>query len=73
MLAVSAALCGCSDFLNDNRYPMSQQTVNDAFWSNPTNVQNQINYFYEDFTGYGNAFSTNGTFYYSWQIGRAHV
>lgn len=66
MLAVSAALCGCSDFLNDNRYPMSQQTVNDAFWSNPTNVQNQINYFYEDFTGYGNAFSTNGTFYYSW-------
>lgn len=66
MLAASAALCGCSDFLNDNRFPMSQQTVNDTFWSNPTNVQNQINYFYEDFTGYGNAFSTDGTFYYSW-------
>lgn len=66
MLATVAALSGCSDFLNDNRYPMSQQTVNDSFWSNPTNVQNQINYFYEDFTGYGNGTSTNGTFYYSW-------
>lgn len=66
MLASVAALSGCGDFLNDNRFPMSQQTVNDEFWSNPTNVQNQINYFYEDFTGYGNGVSTNGTFYYSW-------
>ncbi|MBO4978056.1 MAG: RagB/SusD family nutrient uptake outer membrane protein [Muribaculaceae bacterium] len=60
------SLTSCNDFLNDNRFPMSQQTVNSDFWSNETNVQNQINYFYEDFAGYGNGSSTNGTFYYSW-------
>ncbi len=60
------SLSSCEDFLNDNRFPMSQQTVNADFWSNETNVQNQINRFYEDFTGYGNGSSTNGTFYYSW-------
>lgn len=66
LLSVGAALSGCNDFLNDNRFPMSQQTVNSAFWSNITNVQNQINYFYNDFNGYGNGISTNGTFYYKW-------
>lgn len=65
-MAVGAALSGCNDFLNDNRFPMSQQTVNAEFWSNSSNVQNQINYFYEDFAGYGDRASTNGTFYYSW-------
>lgn len=65
-MAVGAALSGCNDFLNDNRLPMSQQTVNAEFWGIAANVQNQINYFYEDFAGYGNGSSTNGTFYYSW-------
>ncbi len=66
MLAVagSLALTSCDDFLNDNRYPLSSQTVNSEFWSNAENVQNQINYFYEDFSGYGNG-SGSGTFYYS--------
>lgn len=57
------ATTSCDDFLNDNRYPLSQQTVNPEFWSNPVNVQNQINYFYEDYTGYGNG-SGGGTFYW---------
>lgn len=67
MLAVAgvASLTSCDDFLNDNRYPMSSQTVNSTFWSNTENVQNQINYFYEDWTGYGNG-SGSGTFYWSW-------
>lgn len=63
MAAIS--LTGCNDFLNDNRYPLSSQTVNSEFWSNPENVQNQINYFYEDYSGYGNG-TGGGTFYWSW-------
>ncbi len=67
MLAVagSLALTSCDDFLNDNRYPKSSQVVNTEFWSNTENVQNQINYFYEDYSGYGNG-SGSGTFYWSW-------
>ncbi|MDO4319380.1 MAG: RagB/SusD family nutrient uptake outer membrane protein [Bacteroidales bacterium] len=62
---VGASLTGCEDFLNDNRYPLSQQTVNSEFWSNPENVQNQVNYFYQDFLGYGNG-TGSGDFYFKW-------
>ena len=58
-------MTSCDDFLNDNRYPLSQQTVNAEFWNNSVNVQNQINYFYEDYSGYGNG-AGGGTFYWSW-------
>ena len=51
-LAGAVAMTSCDDFLNDNRYPLSQQTVNAEFWNNSVNVQNQINYFYEDYSGY---------------------
>ena len=69
-LAVAAAMSmtSCSDFLNDNRYPLSSQTVNSEFWSNSVNVENQISTFYNDYYGYGNRASTNGTFYYSWLV-----
>lgn len=62
---VGASLTGCEDFLNDNRYPLSQQTVNAEFWSNPENVQNQVNYFYQDYLGYGNG-TGSGNFYFKW-------
>ncbi|MDE6160677.1 MAG: RagB/SusD family nutrient uptake outer membrane protein, partial [Muribaculaceae bacterium] len=74
-VAVTAVLAttSCDDFLNDNRFPLSSQTVNKEFWSNSVNVQNQINYFYEDYSGYGNG-SGSGSFYWSWlsddQVGR---
>lgn len=58
-------LTGCNDFLDDNRYPMSSQVVNPEFWSNTVNVDNQINSFYEDFTGYGNG-TGYGVFYFKW-------
>ena len=64
-LAGAVAMTSCDDFLNDNRYPLSQQTVNAEFWNNSVNVQNQINYFYEDYSGYGNG-AGGGTFYWSW-------
>lgn len=63
------AVCGlgltsCDDFLNDNRFPESKQTVNAEFWSNAVNVENQINYFYENFVGYGNGTGA-GNFYWN--------
>ena len=61
---LGASLTSCEDFLNDNRDPMSQQTVNAAFWANPTNVENQLNYFYETFTGYGNG-TGQGNYYFT--------
>lgn len=61
---LGASLTSCEDFLNDNRDPMSQQTVNPAFWGNPTNVENQLNYFYETFTGYGNG-TGQGNYYFA--------
>ena len=64
IVAMGLAATSCDDFLNDNRYPMSQQTVNPEFWSNPVNVENQINYFYQDYLGYGNGTGT-GAFYFT--------
>lgn len=61
---LGASLTSCDDFLNDNREPKSQQTVNPAFWANPTNVENQLNYFYETFTGYGNG-TNSGDYYFN--------
>lgn len=65
IVAVGIAATGCDDFLNENRFPLSQQVANKDFWSNTVSVQNQINYFYQDFAGYGNGTGTNGTFYFT--------
>lgn len=78
-LAVAAAMSmtSCSDFLDDNRLPLSSQTANPEFWSSSVNVDNQISTFYNDYYGYGNRASTNGTFYFSWlsddQCGRHSI
>ena len=60
---VAATLSSCDDLLNDNRYPQSIQTSNVEYWSNPSNVLGQCNYFYETFSGYGNG-SGSGEFYF---------
>lgn len=64
--ALGLSTVSCDDFINDNRYPLSQQIVNPAFWNNSVNVQNQVNYFYENFLGYGNA-AGYGDFYFNTQ------
>lgn len=64
LAVIGASLTSCDDFLDDNRDPMSQQTVNSTFWSNPVNVENQLNYFYETFVGYGNG-TALGNFYFT--------
>lgn len=62
---VGLSFTSCDDFLNDNRYPLSTQTNSPVFWNSPDNVQNEINYFYNDFLGYGNG-TGSGNFYFKW-------
>ena len=66
-IAVAAAMAttSCDDFINDNRFPISTLTNSSSFWSSAPTVQTQINYFYEDYSGYGNG-SGSGSFYWSW-------
>lgn len=62
---VGATFTGCDNFIDENRFPLSTQTNNRGYWSNPENVQSQINYFYQDFLGYGNG-TGSGAFYFTW-------
>ena len=58
----ATALVGCDDFIDDNRYPLDQQTSNPTYWNNAANVTNQCNTFYNQYSGYGNSGSL-GWFY----------
>lgn len=58
----TTALVGCDDFIDDNRYPLDQQTSNHTYWNNASNVTNQCNTFYNQYIGYGNSGSL-GWFY----------
>ena len=62
-LAVTT-LASCDDFIEDNRYPLDEQTNSPQYWNNAANVENQCNAFYNNYAGYGNGTSTNGWFYY---------
>lgn len=65
-LAVAIAvtpLVSCDDFIEDNRYPLDEQTNSPAYWNNASNVTNQCNTFYNNYTGYGNGNGT-GWFYF---------
>lgn len=64
LATIGASFTACDDFLDDNRYPLSKQVVNDEFWNNTVNVENQLNYFYEAFLGYGNG-AGYGDFYFN--------
>ena len=58
----TTSLVGCDDFIDDNRYPLDQQTSNPTYWNNASNVTNQCNTFYNQYIGYGNSGSL-GWFY----------
>ena len=58
----TTALVGCDDFIDDSRYPLDQQTSNPTYWNNASNVTNQCNTFYNQYSGYGNSGSL-GWFY----------
>ena len=63
-LALAAvSMASCDDFLDDNRYPLDEQTNNPEFWNNASNVDGQVYAFYNNFTGYGNG-GGQGLFYF---------
>lgn len=53
-------LVSCNDLLDKD--PLDKQTNNPAYWSTESNVQGQVNKFYESFVGYGTG--TDGLFYF---------
>ena len=61
-LAVTT-LASCDDFIEDNRYPLDEQTNSPQYWNNAANVENQCNAFYNNYTGYGNG-TGKGWFYF---------
>lgn len=56
------SLASCNDFLDDNRYPLSEQTNTAVYWDNESNVAKQCDDLYVNFTGYGD--SGYGLFYF---------
>lgn len=45
-------LSSCDHLLNENRYPLDQQTNNPNYWNNEDNVAKQVNALYPVFVGY---------------------
>ena len=57
-------LTSCNDFLDENRYPSTQEISNPAFWSNEALVEQECNTLYNYISGYGSG-GTGGEFYFS--------
>lgn len=65
LTAVSFAcmtFASCDHFLNENRYPLDEQTDNAKYWNNESNVSKQCDNLYVNYTGYGD--SGSGLFYF---------
>ena len=58
------SLASCDDFLDNNRYPLTSEASNPEFWSNESLVEQECNYMYNFFSGYGRGNSL-GEFYFS--------
>lgn len=57
------SLTGCNDFLDDNRYPVTEIINTPEYWSNPSNAQLQVDRFTDELSqGYGT--DQNGWFYF---------
>lgn len=56
ILAVAGlSFSSCDDFLDTDRYPLTSIADSPDYWNNTSNVDNQCNSLYENFSGYGNA------------------
>lgn len=64
MFVAGMSMTGCNDFLDDNRWPLDQQTDTPEYWNNVVNVQAQTNTLYGYYLGYGNGTSWVNNFYY---------
>lgn len=58
------SLSSCNHLLEDNRYPLDQQTNTPEYWNTSANVELQINFLYYYYLGYGNTTSWVNNFYY---------
>ena len=64
LAAAGLSMASCNQFLDDNRWPLDEQTNNPAYWNNDVNVEAQINTLYGYYLGYGNGSSWTNDFYY---------
>lgn len=76
------AFASCNDFLDDNRYPQTEEINSPQFWNNETNVEREANLFLSTIKGYGQyraniqstTLSGQGEFYFATlsddQVGR---
>ncbi len=62
---MAVGLAACNDFLDENRYPIDEQSNNPAYWSNTDNCDTQIAAFYNLFTGYGTTGNDSGFYFQS--------
>lgn len=79
---MGASFASCDDFLDDNRYPQTEEVDIPEFWSNEANVEREANLFLSTLKGYGNyraniqntTISGQGDFYFATlsddQVGR---
>lgn len=79
---MGASFASCDDFLDDNRYPQTEEVDIPEFWSNEANVEREANLFLSTLKGYGNyraniqskSISGQGDFYFATlsddQVGR---
>lgn len=61
MLGAAVALTSCNDLLDGDPY---DEFTKDNFFTSETNVQQFANYFYSEFSGYGNS-GSYGNFYFN--------
>ena len=64
LVAGSLAVTSCDDFLDDNRYPTTEETDNPVYWNNVDNIKLQCDQMLSYFPGYATG-SSYGEFYFN--------
>lgn len=64
LVAGSLAVASCDDFLDDNRYPLTEETDNPVYWNNVDNIKLQCDQMLNYFTGYATG-ASYGEFYFN--------
>ncbi len=79
---IGMTFASCDDFLDDNRYPLTDEINNGQFWNNESNAESEANLFLSTLKGYGQyraniqstTLSGQGDFYFATlsddQVGR---
>lgn len=64
LAVVGFSFASCDDFLDDNRYPLTSETNQPAYWNNEDNVKLECDQMLQYFTGYSSG-SSYGEFYFN--------